>query len=32
MQFRRFGAVINCVLTVSVGEVGVVRGLFVAAP
>ena len=29
MQFRRFGVVMNCVLTVSVGEVGVVRGLFV---
>ena len=29
MQFRRFGVVMNCVLTVSVGEVGVVRGFFV---
>jgi hypothetical protein len=29
MQFRRFGVVMNCELTVSVGEVGMVRGLFV---
>ena len=29
MQFRRFGVVMNGVLTVSVGKVGVVRGLFV---
>jgi uncharacterized membrane protein len=29
MQFRRFGVVMNCVLTVSVGKVGVVRGFFV---
>ena len=29
MQFRRFGVVMNRVLTVSVGKVGVVRGLFV---
>jgi len=29
MQFRRFGVMMNCVLTMSVGEVGVVGGLFV---
>jgi len=29
MEFRRFGVVMNCVLIVSVGEVGVVRGFFV---
>ena len=29
VQFRRFGVVLNCVLSVSVGEVGVVRGLIV---
>jgi len=29
MQFRRFGVVMNCVLTVSVSEEGVVRGLIV---
>jgi len=29
MQLRRFGVVMNGVLTVSVGKVGVVRGLFV---
>ena len=29
MQFRRFGVVMNRVLTVSVGGLGVVRGFFV---
>ena len=29
MQFRRFGVVMNRVLTVSVGELAVVRGFFV---
>jgi len=29
MQFRRFGVVVNCVLIVSVGQVGVVRGRLV---